>query len=294
MPIGKGDHPRRYHLAINLMLRNILSGMRLLPLYLLMGCFVATGMASANEASSSNEGDTGKFVLRATRVQESSKSSPPPSFTNAERLMERKRMVRHQISARGVDDSKVLDAMRDVPRHLLVPESLRKHAYKDRPLPIGHGQTISQPYIVGYMTELLRIGPEDTVLEIGTGSGYQAAILAQLAREVITIEIIEALANRAAEDLQDMGYQNISVLHGDGYFGYETQAPYDAIIVTAAAEHIPPPLIAQLKPGGRMILPVGSSGWTQNLILVKKNSEGKVRTRNLLPVRFVPLTRKER
>ena len=268
--------------------------MRLLPLHLLMSCFVATGMASENEESSSAEGNPGKFVLRAARALESGESSSPPSFTDAERLMERKRMVRNQISARGVDDSKVLAAMRDVPRHLLVPESLQKHAYKDRPLPIGHGQTISQPYIVGYMTELLRIGPEDTILEIGTGSGYQAAILAQLAGQVISIEIIEALANRAAEDLQAMGYKNISVLHGDGYFGYEEQAPYDAIIVTAAAEHIPPPLIAQLKPGGRMILPVGSSGWTQNLILVKKNAKGKVTTNHLLPVRFVPLTRKER
>jgi len=203
-------------------------------------------------------------------------------------------MVDGQIAGRGVEDPATLSAMRAVPRHRLVPERQRGRAYDDRPLPIGHGQTISQPYIVGYMTELLQLEPGDHVLEVGTGSGYQAAILGQIVDQVATVEIVEALAESAARDLRELGYENITVLHGDGYFGYEAEAPYDAIIVTAAAGHIPPPLLKQLKPGGRMVIPVGRSGWTQNLMLVEKNAQGDVTTRNLLPVRFVPLTRETR
>jgi protein-L-isoaspartate(D-aspartate) O-methyltransferase len=206
----------------------------------------------------------------------------------------RERMVRDQIADRGVRDQAVLAAMRAVPRHELVPEEMVKAAYADRPLPIGHGQTISQPYIVALMTELLELESGDRVLEVGTGSGYQAAVLGEIAEEVVTVEIIAVLAERAESDLERLGYGNIKVLHKDGYFGHEERAPYDAIIVTAAAEHIPPPLLAQLKPGGRMVIPVGRTGWTQNLILVSKSEKGKASTRNILPVRFVPLTRDKR
>ena len=204
---------------------------------------------------------------------------------------ERRAMVRDQIVARGVKDARVLKAMRSVERHRLVPENLASKAYSDRPLPIGHGQTISQPYIVALMTELLKLEPGDRVLEIGTGSGYQAAVLAECVETVVSIEIVGPLAQRSKSDLADLGYDNITVLHADGYFGHPEEAPYDAIIVTAAAEHIPPPLLDQLKPDGRMVIPVGRTGWTQNLVLVEKDREGKIRTRNMLPVRFVPLTR---
>ena len=207
---------------------------------------------------------------------------------------DREKMVRLQIEQRGICDPAVLKAMRTVLRHKLVPEKLVHKAYRDQPLPIGHGQTISQPYIVALMTELLDLEPTDSVLEVGTGSGYQAAVLGQIVRNVFTIEIIAPLAEQAKRHLSQLGYNNITVLHKDGYFGHADAAPYDAIIVTAAATHIPPPLIAQLKPGGRMVIPVGSSGWTQNLILLTKDREGKVFTQGMLPVRFVPLTRKVR
>lgn len=203
----------------------------------------------------------------------------------------RERMVRKQIEDRGVEDKAVLEAMRSVPRHRMVPKDLEKRAYADRPLPIGHGQTISQPYIVGLMTELLQLKPDDRVLEIGTGSGYQAAVLAEIVDKVVTIEIISSLAARAKATLGELGYDSVTCLHADGYFGHKEEAPYDAIIVTAAAEHIPPPLIRQLKRGGRMAIPIGRTGWTQNLVLVRKDMDGKIRTRNVLPVRFVPLTR---
>jgi len=217
-----------------------------------------------------------------------------PDFSGEAFELNRENMVRRQIERRGVKDPAVLTAMRAVPRHKMVPEELVRKAYRDHPLPIGHGQTISQPYIVALMTELLELDPDDTVLEVGTGSGYQAAVLGQIVRKVITVEIVGPLATRAKGDLSELGYKNITVLHKDGYFGHEEAAPYDAIIVTAAATHIPPPLIAQLKPGGRMVIPVGKFGWTQNLMLVKKDRNGKITTRNKLPVRFVPLTRTKR
>lgn len=199
-------------------------------------------------------------------------------------------MVSMQIEARGVDDPDVLEAMRDVPRHRFVPTNRRGRAYSDSPLPIGHGQTISQPFIVAYMTEKLDVEPGDRVLEVGTGSGYQAAILGALGIDVTSIEIIRPLAERAAGALDEVGYENITVLHGDGYYGFPPNAPYDAIIVTAAAAHVPPPLVEQLKPGGRMMIPVGRAGWTQNLLLVEKDENGSTRTRNLMSVAFVPLT----
>jgi protein-L-isoaspartate(D-aspartate) O-methyltransferase len=215
-----------------------------------------------------------------------------PALDEDRRLRDdRAAMVRTQIASRGVRNEAVLATMGRVPRHEFVPAEQLRAAYEDAPLPIGHGQTISQPYIVAYMTEILRIESGDRVLEVGTGSGYQAAILAELAKDVVSIEIIKPLAQAAAERLQRLGYRNITVLHGDGYFGWESAAPYDAIIVTAAATHVPPPLIAQLKPGGRMAIPVGET-WAQNLLLIEKDKDGKLTTRNLLPVRFVPLTRR--
>ena len=187
-------------------------------------------------------------------------------------------------------DPRVMEAMATVPRHEFVPPAETAHAYENRPLPIGHGQTISQPYIVALMTDLLAVEPADAVLEIGTGSGYQAAILSALAQTVYTIEIIPALETSAAARLKRLGYANVATRLGDGYYGWDEHAPFDGIIVTAAASHIPPPLIAQLKPGGRMVIPIGSPFLTQQLMLVEKRLDGQLRTRQLLPVRFVPLT----
>jgi protein-L-isoaspartate(D-aspartate) O-methyltransferase len=194
-------------------------------------------------------------------------------------------------TGRPAFDARVMNAMRTIPRHEFVPANLRGSAYDNRPLPIGHGQTISQPYIVALMTDLLKIDKDDVVLEVGTGSGYQAAVLSPLVKQVHTVEIIEPLAKQATERLRRLGYRNVRVYHADGYNGLKAAAPYDAIIVTAAATHIPPPLIAQLKPEGRMIIPVGGPFATQSLMLVEKSKAGRVRTRQVLPVSFVPLTR---
>jgi len=187
-------------------------------------------------------------------------------------------------------DTDVMEVMAKVPRHEFVPEDLRELAYRNRPLPIGHGQTISQPYIVALMTDLLGITPGDKVLEVGTGSGYQAAVLAELAARVFTIEIIEPLGQLARKRLGRLGYGNIAVRIGDGYYGWNEHAPFDAIIITAAASHVPPPLVRQLKPGGRMIIPVGQHFLVQYLTVVEKHPDGSVTMQELLPVRFVPLT----
>lgn len=187
-------------------------------------------------------------------------------------------------------DSRVMSVMGTVERHKFVPASEQSWAYANQPLPIGHGQTISQPYIVALMTDLVGIDPGDKVLEIGTGSGYQAAVLSEMGAEVCTIEIIEPLARQASKRLQELRYDRVKTRHGDGYYGWEEEAPFDAIVVTAAAGHIPPPLIRQLKPGGVMIIPVGSRFLVQQLVLVVKDSEGSITTRQILPVRFVPLT----
>jgi len=204
---------------------------------------------------------------------------------------DRSLMVSRQIKGRGVSDEATLNALKKVKRHLFVPENYRDQAYEDRPLPIGYGQTISQPYMVGYMTEV--IGPKSNfrVLEIGTGSGYQAAILAEIVDKVYTIEIVDQLAGQAATRLKALGYDNIEVKKGDGYFGWEEKGPFDAIVVTAAAEYIPPPLIKQLKDGGKMVIPVGSPFQVQMLMLVEKK-DGKTKTKSLFPVAFVPFTRK--
>ena len=190
-------------------------------------------------------------------------------------------------------DPRVLQVMSSVPRHLFVPRNLQDEAYENRPLPIGHGQTISQPYIVAIMTDLLNVDANDVVLEVGTGSGYQAAVLSPLVKRVHTIEIIEPLAKQAALRLRTLGYRNVEVRHADGYYGWKEAGPFDAIIVTAAASHIPPPLVQQLKPGGTMIIPVGGPFATQYLLLVRKAANGKVTTRQVLPVIFVPLTREK-
>ncbi len=197
-------------------------------------------------------------------------------------------MVDRQIRARGVQDSSVLAAMESVPRHLFVPEGDRHLAYEDHPLPIGYEQTISQPYIVAYMTAKLGIRPGDKVLEIGTGSGYQAAILSRLARVVYTIEIVEPICREAAATLGRLGFSNVEVRCGDGFVGWPEEAPFDAIMLTASPENIPNPLVEQLAPGGRMILPLG--GHYQELVLIQRSLEGQLSRRELIPVRFVPMT----
>ena len=209
---------------------------------------------------------------------------------NYDRL--RENMVQQQIINRGIEHQPTIDAMMNVERHLFVPRGQQRRAYNDGPMPIGYGQTISQPFIVAYMTELVNPGPGDRVLEVGAGSGYQAAVLAEIVEQVYTIEIIPELGNHARQVLQDLNYDNAKVIIGDGYYGLKEHAPFDAIVVTAAAEYIPPPLIAQLKDGGRMVIPVGSPFMTQTLMLIEKKGE-EIRTTNLLPVRFVPFTRKD-
>ncbi|MFH0907678.1 MAG: protein-L-isoaspartate(D-aspartate) O-methyltransferase [bacterium] len=204
---------------------------------------------------------------------------------------QRKIMVRDTIASRGVRDPAVLAAMRRVPRHEFVPERFRSAAYADEPLPIGMDQTISQPYIVAAMTELIQVGPQDTVLEIGTGSGYQAAVLAEVVKRVYSIEILPELGRTAAELLARLGYTNVDVRIGDGYVGWPEHAPFDGIIVTAGADHVPVPLVEQLKAGGRMVIPVGPTLSVQDLLLIEKMSDGSIRTNNIMPVRFVPLTR---
>jgi protein-L-isoaspartate(D-aspartate) O-methyltransferase len=197
-------------------------------------------------------------------------------------------MVEDQIEKRGIKNESVLEAMRKVPRHEFVPDYLKKYAYADEPLPIGEDQTISQPYIVAYMTEYLRLGNEDKVLEIGTGSGYQAAVLAEIVDTVYTIEIVDVLAKNAQRNLERLGYENVLVKRGDGYAGWPEHAPYDAIIITAAPTKIPEPLLEQLKVGGFMILPLGD--YSQELVLIEKNSMKDFEQKTLLPVRFVPMT----
>jgi len=222
--------------------------------------------------------------------------SPPPHAIPASRASgssedeyreERARMVREQIEAREVRDARVLAAMRKVPRHLFVPPDEQPSAYLESPLPIGYNQTISQPYVVAFMTEALELKPQDRVLEIGTGSGYQAAVLAELVRDVYTVEIVEPLARQAEERLRQMGYTNVHVRYGDGYRGWPEAAPFDGIMVTAAPDHVPPPLVEQLRQGGRLVLPLGR--WDQDLIRLRRTPKGITRE-NLLPVRFVPMT----
>ena len=219
-----------------------------------------------------------------------SNSSTPlerePSDLNAAREY----MIAHDLQGRGIHDQAVLDAMRTVPRQEFVPSNLVDQAYGDHPLPIGAGKTISQPYIVALMTELARPAADSVVLEVGTGSGYQAAVLAEIVRQVYTIEIVESLADSARRRLQALGYTNVIVKSGDGYVGWAEHAPFDAIVVTAAPEEVPPPLLEQLKPGGRLVIPIGELLAGQSLMVYEKSMDGKIVSHDMLPVRFVPLT----
>lgn len=199
-------------------------------------------------------------------------------------------IITREYLDKGEFDQKIMDVLARLPRHEFVPPEELENAYANRPVPIGHGQTISQPYMVALMTDLLEVKPDFKVLEIGTGSAYQATVLAELVDQVYTIEIIEALGKLAAERLQRLGYDQVYTRIGDGYYGWPEAAPFDAIIVTAAASHVPPPLLKQLKPGGKMVIPVGSTFLTQELLFVEKAEDGTVSTRQVMPVTFVPLT----
>lgn len=214
--------------------------------------------------------------------------SQTPSLADDQYVLKRQQMVEQDIVRRGVHDPSVLKAMGKVPRHLFVDESYRSRAYGDHPLPIGEGQTISQPYVVALMTEALQLDSRDRVLEIGTGSGYQAAVLAEIVKDVYTIEIRKVLANKAERTLNGLGYKNVVVKNADGYFGWEQYAPFDAIIITAAANHIPTPLIKQLKEGGKLIIPLGSTIYFQTLTLATKK-HGELEIEQISPVAFVPM-----
>jgi protein-L-isoaspartate(D-aspartate) O-methyltransferase len=227
------------------------------------------------------------FGVSCAKPAGSSKSSTPPAGGDAD-ADRRARMVETQVVARGVRDPRVLSAMRSVPRHLFVDPGQREEAYEDRPLPIAGNQTISQPYIVALMSELLDLQPGERVLEIGTGSGYQSAVLSRLAGEVYSIEIVPELARAAEERLKKLGYGNVTVREGDGYRGWPEHAPFDGIIVTAAPPRIPEPLLDQLAAGGRMVIPVGD--FFQELKVFRKDKNGKVTENDILPVRFVPMT----
>jgi protein-L-isoaspartate(D-aspartate) O-methyltransferase len=223
-----------------------------------------------------------------------------PAISAEDEYADARRQMKEEIAAlaretaketgRPSFDARVMAVIGSVPRHRFVPLGQIGNAYQNRPLPIGHGQTISQPYIVALMTDLMNLKPDQSVLEIGTGSGYQAAILAELVRTVCTIEIVEPLALAAAKRLGELGFDRVRTKLGDGYYGWEECAPYDAIIVTAAASHVPPALVRQLKPGGRMVIPVGPPFLAQQLLLIEKREDGTVQTRQILPVAFVPLT----
>lgn len=250
--------------------------------------------ASENKEADANQtaADANKETEKEEKA-EKDKEVPGPDHNHpafGERVKERARMVERDIKDRGVGDPNVLGALGIVPRHAFVRPGDLRRAYADHPLPIGLNQTISQPYIVAYMTEVLGLRPDSRVFEVGTGSGYQAAVCAEIAQEVYTVEILEKLAKSAKERLRELGYRNVTVKAGDGYFGWKEKGPFDAIIVTAAAGFVPPPLKEQLKPGGRMILPLGSPYGVQTLVLITKDDKGKVRSKRLLPVRFVPMT----
>jgi protein-L-isoaspartate(D-aspartate) O-methyltransferase len=240
----------------------------------------------------------GVLVLAACQSQPSSSQaghkipSPIPHYDPAtdHYASERTMMVQEAIIGWGVEDQAVIEVMRRVPRHLFVPQKYLIQAYENHPLPIGYGQTISQPYIVALMTEALELETDDVVLEVGTGSGYQAAVLAEIVQQVYTIEIVGALAERAEEQLAMLGYDNVEVVHADGYYGLEEHAPFDAVIVTAAPDHVPSPLQTQLADGGRLVIPVGPVGGYQELWLIERHSDEFITT-NLGGVSFVPLTR---
>ena len=258
-------------------------------LILRSGTETAVTLASQDKQADSNQAPADANEQRA---REDEKVGRPdhnhPAFD--ERVDERKRMVAVQIQARDIKDPNVLRAMLAVPRHAFIPRGQQRYAYADYPLPIGKGQTISQPYIVAFMTDALKLGANSKVLEIGTGSGYQAAVCAEIARQVYTIEIVPELAKSAKEQLKKLGYPNVFVKAGDGFFGWPDKGPFDAIIGTAAAKRIPEPLLEQLKPGGRMIIPTVSPYGFQYLVLITKDKYGKIKKSRVMPVRFVPMT----
>jgi protein-L-isoaspartate(D-aspartate) O-methyltransferase len=251
---------------------------------------IGFGPACREPAAAVDDPDGPPGRTTTTRATTTGPAAPVPLPRTTERAVERNRMVARQIARRGVRDQRVLAAMRNVPRHWFVPAGQARNAYADRPLPIGHRQTISQPYIVALMTELLRIEPGEKVLEIGTGSGYQAAVLAELTDQVFTIEIVEPLARRTIKLLEEKGYRTIRTRIGDGYRGWPEEAPFDAIIVTCAPESPPPPLVEQLAVGGRMCIPVGSQWGGQELIVLQKRSDGTLQRHTVERVRFVPMT----
>ena len=266
-----------------------------LTLVATMGCVdgASTGIPKHAGESAANAGESHK--QKETPVLRAPTRRPVPPAAR-ERIEERRTMVETQMVSPGdgrapVTSKAVIEAMQVVPRHVFVPASVRRHAYRDTPLPIGHGQTISQPYIVAWMSELLELTKDSKVLEIGTGSGYQAAVLAHMTEHVYSIEIVEALANRARKTLKEQGYDEVKCRHGDGYDGWAEHAPFDRIIVTCAPENLPEPLWKQLKPGGRIVIPIGGPYDLQRLVLVEKTSAGERRDRILSAVRFVPLTR---
>jgi protein-L-isoaspartate(D-aspartate) O-methyltransferase len=261
---------------------------------LLLGPLVLAILAAA--VSGCPAGKSGSDNASNSRTAQNARAPEPEAPASREHpafgqmVQQRAEMVRWQIAARHITDPNVLHAMRTVPRHAFVPAEDQPYAYADHPLPIGQGQTISQPYIVAFMTEALKLNRKSVVLEIGTGSGYQAAVAAEIAKEVYTIEIVEPLAKSAAELLKELGYTNVHVRAGDGYRGWPEKAPFDAIIGTAAAGHIPPALMDQLKSGGRMVLPVADELGFQYLILLTKNGRGELHQEKLMPVLFVPMT----
>jgi protein-L-isoaspartate(D-aspartate) O-methyltransferase len=216
---------------------------------------------------------------------------PPPDPGDEAWARQRQRMVETQLAARDVDDKRVLATMGKVPRHAFVPDAVRGRAYDDSALPLGHGQTISQPYIVALMTQAAAVQPKHRVLEVGTGSGYQAAVLSELVAEVYTIELVPELAKEAAERLKRLGYANVTAKAGDGYLGWPDAAPFDAVLVTCGADHVPKPLMEQLKPGGKMVIPVGRPPHDLTLRVLTKNADGTHTTKDLAPVAFVPLRR---
>ncbi|MCY3553925.1 MAG: protein-L-isoaspartate(D-aspartate) O-methyltransferase [Gemmatimonadetes bacterium] len=251
--------------------------------------------ASESDPSASTadtEGRDGVVQAAATSTAAADTAWTPPQPRSVhERQRERTRMVEVVLGKSPmVTDGAVIRAMMDAPRHVFVHEQTRRIAYDDTPLPIGLGQTISQPYIVAYMTELLEIDPASKVLEIGTGSGYQAAVLAHITPHVYTMEIIEPLLDRARGLLAEEGYDTVQTRHGDGYYGWPEAGPYDAIIVTCAAGHLPPLLWSQLKPGGRIVIPIGEMTGVQRLVVVRKTADGERSSRTVMPVRFVPMT----
>jgi protein-L-isoaspartate(D-aspartate) O-methyltransferase len=226
--------------------------------------------------------------VQETQVTTDHKMNQPKSSENDPRSRERLEMVNYQIRRRGIKDQRVLEAMASIPRHLFVPPKLHNQAYDDRPLPIGFGQTISQPYIVALMTELVRPERGDRALDIGTGCGYQAAVLSELVDQVYSIEILEPLVNEASSRLRQLGHNNVEVRHGDGYQGWAEHAPFQIIIVAAAPDHVPQPLVDQLAPNGRMVIPVGRG--SQELQLIEKSADGRLRHTNITAVAFVPMT----